>query len=493
MAAGSPGGPGAAEAAAELLSRRSARRSLLAFAEYTHPSWTTGEHHRRICDMLERVERGEVRRGMIFAPPRHTKSELASRRFPAWFLGRNPTKQIITATYAADFAVDFGADVRDIIRSQDCRNVFPGLALHPDRKAASRWRTTEGGIYIAAGVGGPITGRGAHLALIDDPVKNREDADSARKREKVWRWYNSTLYTRLMPDAALLLMMTRWHEDDLAGRLLKQGGWEVLELPAIANEDTDREAALWPEWFPLEELLEKRSKLPAREWSALYQQRPTTDQGAYCRREWFEQRYDTPPNHLRIYMASDCAVKKAETDDESRGPDYTEHGVFGVDPSDHVYVLDWWYGRTESHEWVERGIDLVLKWKPEKWFGEKGVIQHSTEPTIRKRIQERKAWTTLHWLPSITDKEARGRSFQSRASLLTWHFPRTPWADRVIDQAVAVPGGVFWDAFDTCSLFARGIDETHPAIAPKDTTREPEDRWDRAFRRGGKATGWKVA
>jgi hypothetical protein len=189
-----------AQAAREVLARRKARKSLIDFTAYTKPDFEPSDHHLLICNALERVERGEVSRLMIFAPPRHTKSELSSRRFPSWYLGRNPTKQIIASTYNQDFASDFGRDVRGIIGSQEYTRLFPDVRLKQDSKAADRMHTEQGGVYISVGVGGPITGRGAHVALIDDPIKNRQDADSETYRERVWQWYTSTLYTRLMPE-----------------------------------------------------------------------------------------------------------------------------------------------------------------------------------------------------------------------------------------------------------------------------------------------------
>lgn len=471
------------EAAARLLKRRQSRDSLLSFADYTHPRWQTGAHHKWICDALEEVERGDCKRLIISAPPRHTKSELASKRFPAWYMGRNPHHQLITATYSADLATDFGADVKDIVRSYEYKAVFPGIDIHPDRKAHSRWVITKGGIYIAAGVGGPITGRGANLAIIDDPIKNREDADSPRKRERVWRWFWSTLYTRLMPEGAIVLMMTRWHDDDLAARLLRDGGWDLLEMPAIENEDTDDEIALWPEWYPIDVLNEKKASMPLREWSALYQQKPTVDTGSYCKRVWYEPRYDEKPKYLTTFIASDYAVKKSTgEEDEGRGPDYTEHGVFGVmeDDGAHVYTLDWWYGRTTPEEWIDSLLDLAKIWKPSGYYSEGGVIRHAIEPLLRRRIMERSIWlpvTDSTWMPSMADKEARGRSFQGRSSMGRWHFPKTPWADRIVEQCVSFPGGSFDDGFDVCSLAGRVIDKMYPATAPSGARREPRDRW----------------
>jgi hypothetical protein len=217
------------------------------------PGFETARHHQQIAESLEAVERGEIKRLMVFAPPRHTKSELCSRRFPAWYLGKNPDKQIIASTYNQDLASDFGRDVRGIIASDEYKNVFNDVSLKEDSKAANRFHTNSGGIYVSVGVGGPITGRGAHIALIDDPIKNREDADSEIYRERVWKWYTSTLYTRLMPGGAIIVILTRWHEDDLAGRLLERqetgDKWDVISLKA-----RDNGKALWPAWYNTEAL-----------------------------------------------------------------------------------------------------------------------------------------------------------------------------------------------------------------------------------------------
>ena len=159
---------------------------------------------------------------MIFMPPRHGKSELASKRFPAWCLGRDPKRQIIAASYNSDLANDFGRNVRNLVAEPEFGQVFPNVSLAPDSQAANRMNTNHKGAYVAAGVGTAVTGRGAHIALIDDPFKDREEADSERRRDLVWDWYRSTLYTRLMPGGAIVLIQTRWHEDDLAGRILEQ-------------------------------------------------------------------------------------------------------------------------------------------------------------------------------------------------------------------------------------------------------------------------------
>ena len=447
------------EAAGEMLLRRRAREGLLAFTDYTHHSWRTSEHHRKICALLERAERREVKRVAIFAPPRHSKSELASRRLPAWWLGRNTNSQIITATYSSDFAADFGSDVRGIVRSPEYHSIFPSVGLSPDRKAMGRWNTTNGGFYVSASLSGGLTGRGADLLVIDDPHKNREDADSRKKREKVWKEFRAAATTRLQKDGVIVLMMTRWHEDDLAGRALQNGNWEVLELPAIADEDDANERALWPDEFPIDELHSKRTELGPREWAALYQQRPRTEVGAYIEREWLER--GGPPDALRVYMASDFAVTEAT---EGGSPDYTEHGVFGVDSANNLHVLDWWHGRTTPDVWIEQLVDMFSFWKPICWFGEGGVIRRSVEPFLKKRMLEQKTYVRCEWINPTRDKHARGRGMQARCSMRKVIFPKIAWADRLIDQLVGFPSTQFDDAFDTLSLMCLAIDQAHPGV-----------------------------
>lgn len=479
-----------ADAAREILRRREARKSLLSFAAYTHPQWCTGEHHRKICAALEAVERGECKRLMIFAPPRHTKSELASKRFPAWYLGRNPDRQVIACSYNDELATDFGRSVRNLVGDQIYRNVFPGCSLSSDSAAAGRWHTNHGGVYISTGVGGPITGYGAHLGIIDDPFKNREEADSERIRDSRWHWYTSTFYTRLMPGGAIVMMLTRWHEDDLAARALESEKWDVLELQAISNEGTPDEQALWPEWYPLDKLRHTRSVIGPRDWSALYQQRPRAEQGQYIRREWFSERYEKAPE-VNVYMASDFAVTEPR---EGADPDHTEHAIVGMGPDDTIYPLDWWHGQTTPDVWIDAALDLIARWKPLAWFREGGVIRRAVEPFLLMRAKERRVYFDNSddlWLPPIHDKAVRGRAFQARAAMGKVKFPKSStWADRVIDQCVGFPGAKHDDAFDALSIFSQAIDQAHPAIV-REVKKQERDHW-RDSRRRAPTERWKV-
>jgi predicted phage terminase large subunit-like protein len=466
----------------EKRARLAARDSLLHFAAYTHHDWITAQHHRTIAGHLEAVERGEIKRLIIELPPRHGKSELASRRFPAWFLGRNPRREVMSVAYNVALAIDeYGRKVRNIVRDPSYTNVFPGVTLSDDSAAAGRWNTNAGGGYIAAGVEGGITGRGADLLLIDDPVKGRKDAESEIVRKTLWDWYDSDAKTRLAPGAAIVLVGTRWHELDLTGLVLKyhgDEGWVRCRMPAIAGEGTDEERALWPERFDLEYLRSLRKsymRSHPRAWASLYQQDPQPESGDYIKREWFQERYDKKPERLNIYIVSDFAITAA---DEGKDPDYTEHGVFGIapdgPPDEHtglrepgkMYVLDWWSGQTTTDVWVQELLRLMKKWKPACWFGEGGVVGKTVEPIMKRMMREQHIFCRTERLNPITDKASRGRAFQGRAHAGLVVFPAgRDWAERVVNQCVAFPGGAHDDAFDVMAWMGLALEMAHPAIA----------------------------
>jgi predicted phage terminase large subunit-like protein len=455
---------------------RKSRGSLLSFTSYTNDQYQIASHHELIAAKLEAVERGEIDRLMIFMPPRHGKSELASKRFPAWCLGRNPRRQIIAASYNSDLANDFGRNVRNIVDEPEFRDVFPHVTLATDSHAANRMNTNHGGAYVAAGVGTAVTGRGAHIALIDDPFKDREEADSERRRELVWDWYRSTLFTRLMPGGAIVLIQTRWHEDDLAGRLLEAQGdqWDVLELPAINKKNE----ALWPEWYPLPTLERIRDTVGAREWSALYQQQPQPDEGTFFQRDWFKE-WEAKPA-LRYYGTSDYAVTDG-------GGDYTVHRIWGIDAEGCIYRVDGWRGQATSDVWIERKLDLIAKHKPLAWFGEGGVIQKAIEPALRRRMRERKIFCRLEWMPSMADKPTRARSFQAYAASGRVYFEK----DADLSEFLSFPAGKHDDEVDTASLIGRAIDQAHPAFVATSKPDGPRDKWAKAFDKEP-AQSWRI-
>lgn len=347
------------QAARELLNRRKAGKTLLDFVQYRNTAYQAARHHRLICDKLEAVERGEIKRLMLFLPPRHGKSELASRNFPAWALGCSPARQIITASYSDEIASDFGRDVRNIVADPLYQNVFKAISLRPDSKSANRWHTSAGGIYFAAGVGSAITGRGADILLIDDPIKNRQEADSQLVRDRVWNWYTSTAYTRLMPGAAIVLIQTRWHVDDLAGRLIKQmeGGGEQWEIVSLAAE-TDGEA-LWPEWYPMATLDTIKATIGPRDWSALYQQQPMPDGGGEFKKDYM-QYYTGKIDSKRTnnYILCDPAGEKKKTSD------YTTFWVIGLNSDQNYYVHDLVRDRLNLVERADTLFRLHRQYRP---------------------------------------------------------------------------------------------------------------------------------
>lgn len=431
---------------------------LIAYAALQYPDYQTAHHHRLIARKLEAVERGDIKRLMIFMPPRHGKSMLASEFFPAWYLGRNPDKYVIAASYAQELSDDFGRKVRNQLRDETFKAVFPDCKLSGDSMSARRFSTEEGGAYFAVGVGGPVTGRGAHLLLIDDPVKNREDADSETIRRKIVEWYTSTAYTRLMKGGAIVLIQTRWHEDDLSGWVLENGkheGWEILNLPAIS----DSGEALWPEQYPLDRLEEIRSTIGPRDWSALYQQKPAPDEGNFFKREWVRW-YDEAPEHLRIYGTSDYAV----TDGDG---DYTAHAVWGVDPNDNLYLLYLWRGQTDSLVWVEVLIELIKQFTPAQWGEESGQIIKSIGGLIDKRQREAGAYCYRKQFASTRDKATRAQAFRGRMVQGKVYLPKkAPWLDSFLHELLIFPAGKHDDQVDCCSLIGRMLAEMHPADRP---------------------------
>ena len=372
-----------AQAAAEILARRKAKESLASWMGYRGSPFKPALHHQLMIAELEKIESGANRRLMLLLPPGSAKSTYGSVEFPAWYVGRNPKSAVIAASNTNDLAERFSRRVRNIVLEPSFKRVFD-VSVAEDYGAAGKWDTDKGGEYYAAGVGGAIAGRRADLAIIDDPVKSREDADSDRSRDKQWEWYVNDLLTRMKPNASIILIMTRWHEDDLGGRILEREAdkWKVFRIPMEAGEDDPlgREVGerLWSEWYT-EEMLDL-AKQDLRSWNALYQQNPHSEEGGYFKSAWLLN-YDDAPKDLKIYGASDYAVTEG-------GGDWTEHGIMGVDASGNQYILDWWRGQTSPDKWIDKMADLIEKWQPYCWFGEAGPIRRSVEPFMMKRLSK---------------------------------------------------------------------------------------------------------
>lgn len=461
---------------------------LLAYIAYQWPGYRDAEHHRLICRKLEAVERGEIKRLVISVPPRHGKSLIASTYFPAWFLGRNPDKYVITATYGQDLADDFGRQVKNQIADPAFAEIFPGVALANDSRSSRRFSVdgSEGGIeqatnrqgaYYAVGVGGPLTGRGAHVLIVDDPVRNREDADSETIRAKIKGWFTSTAFTRLMPGGAVIVIQTRWHEDDLTGWLLSEHaaeGWDVIHLPAIAeaNDALGREPgeALWPDQYDEEALLNIKRLVGPRDWSALYQQRPAPDTGDYFKREWLIPVSVVPPlSSMMVYGASDYAVT-------ANGGDYTVHVVIGVASDGRMYLLDLWRGQAASDVWVDAFCALVRKWKPVGWAEETGQIKSGVGPFLVKRMLETGSYTAREQFPTRGDKAIRAQSIRGRMAMQGLHVPKdAEWLSDLTSEMMSFPVGVHDDQVDALGLAGQLMDRME-AGSTRDETKAKRDR-----------------
>lgn len=458
-----------------------ARRYLLDFVEQTTPRWSPGPIHRQICEQLGRVARREVDRLMLLCPPQHGKSTVASKRFPAYMLGLDPTLEIISGSASSLLAAEFGGEVRDCVASPEYRSIFPKVELRADSQAKDRWRTSQGGGYFAIGIGGTLFGRGAGLAIVDDPFGTWEDAQNDLSRRRVWGWYQGTLYNRVRPGGAIVVIQHRMHEDDLVGRLLneeKNGGdkWEVVHLVADINNPP------WPERYDGPALQRIKDNTDARQWSALYMQDPTPEDGTYFRKEWFKTWHIDSRPVLNYYGTSDYAV----TDGDG---DYTVHRIWGVAPDGDLYRIDGWRGQTTSDVWVDKKLDLVEKYEPFAWFSESGVIRRAIEPMLIARMRERNTYCRMEWLPSISDKTTRARGFQSRASQGRVHFE--PGAD--ISEHLKFPAGKYDDDVDCSSLIGRALQDAHPAIIPPKLKEPKGDRWERAFNRDDEQEdSWKT-
>lgn len=405
---------------------------------------------------------------MLLLPPQHGKSTIASKRFPAYSLAHDPTHDVISASATHELAEDFGAEVRNCVKSPEMGRLFPGLKLEEDSQAKGKWRTNSGGSYYATGIGGTIFGRGATRAIIDDPFGSWEDAQSEIARQRVWDWYTGTLYNRVRPGGAIVLIQHRMHEADLAGRLLerqKDGGdkWEVIRLPALESG-----VALWPERYNVAALERIRLNSAPLKWSALYQQDPLPDEGVFFKREWFEL-FD--PKRLPAchkYMSGDFAVT------EGAG-DYTEIATHGYLNHTLYLGVEGWYGQTSADIWIEQLIDQVALHAPFHFFGESGPIRRAIEPFLLRRMRERVKTVACTWLPRPHDKPTMARSLQGMAALGKVKIADTAYGNRLLAQLVQFPMAQTDDGVDMAALMALAIDQAHPAIlvpsAPKSVPR----------------------
>lgn len=470
----------------ELALRALSRKHVLPFVERFNPDYLAGWVHKDICQRLEQfsqdVEDGKSPRLMLFMPPRHGKSTLASVAFPAWHLGKNPKHEFISCSYSGSLAMTFSRKVRQLLREPNYRNIFAKTLLDRTSQSVEAWLTTQGGGYVAAGVGGGITGKGANILVIDDPVKNREDAESEFNRESVWNWYTSTAYTRLAPGGGVLIILTRWHDDDLAGRLLtaaKDGAdqWEVVKYPAIAEKDEEFRKtgeALHPERYNLDALQQIQKAVGPRDWVALYQQNPVADEGDYFTRDMirYYEDEDVDLSQLRYYCAWDLAIGQRDRNDYSVGL------VVGVDEYDNMYVVDTVRGKFDGFELVEQILDLYETWRPGIVGIEKGHIEMAIGPFLEKRVQERRLHEAYFKDLKVgrRDKEARARAIQGRMQQGMVYFPKEAvWTGPLVAELLRFPNGTHDDQVDALAWIGLMMTEFatfYENIAPEPSWRD---------------------
>jgi phage terminase large subunit-like protein len=435
------------------------RDDLIKFTELTMPDLTQEDrlatlyrpsnHHRLIAKALQDVEAGRILRLMIMMPPRSGKSEMVSKRFPAWFVGRKRTRQLILATYSAEFSGDFGRHVRDIISSEVYKEIFPGVDLRPETRSAARMEIVNGGLMVFAGVGGPVHGRGADCLVIDDPLKLRKEAESKTIRDAIWDWYTSTAFTRLMPGGRVVIIMQRWDEDDLIGRLLSTDytpqrqidKWTILKLPAIANENTNNEKALWPAAYPIEVLREIKDVVGPRDWNSLYQQRPTPPEGAFFRRDDIVKKclYNICdlPKILTNYTAFDLAVSK------EKRRDATCCGTGGLDENDTLWILpELYWEKKDADESVEYIGQHIINHDPVSIYCETGQLDKAVGPFLEKYLSEHKIYKYFEKFPNVgVNKGARATAIRGRIAQGKVKFPRDAyWWPMAFDQMLKFNG-----------------------------------------------------
>lgn len=493
------------QAAAEVLRRQRARDSLVEYArsidipgapasddqegEVFKPIESSmAKHHIVILEAIQKCVTTNNGRLMIFAPPGSAKSSYASVVTPVWCMSKWENYRIILASYASNIAEKHSRKARSLCRQPRASAIWPEKpSLSKDQKAVGNWSLSNGSEFMAAGILAGITGNRANGILIDDPVANREGADSETIREKTKDEYQDSIDSRLLPNGWVILIQTRWHQDDLAGGILPedyagQSGeilcrdgqtWTVLNIPAESEHLDDplgRQLGefLWPEWFPETHwLLRKNNPQGARTWAALFQQRPTVGSGLKFERDkvrWYDP--DIPPGQtggLPDRLQRNGATDNATKDVTEKGhKDFTEHCIGGLAANGDLYVVDWWYGQKTTDITIAASIGLMQRHRPIRWAHEGGPIEKAVMPAWLKAMREAipRVYVVFEPLTSIKSKEIKLATLEALwASGRVWLPLNRPWAERLVDQLCNFPAGKYDDACDALGLLARLLDK----------------------------------
>ena len=433
-----------------------ARQDMISFAKRVYPGFKVGPHHRKLAKIFTDVIEGRKNRVIINIAPRMGKSEFSSYLFPAYFLGKYPNKKIIMGTHTASLSEDFGRKVRNLIDSEDYRELFPQTLVADDQKAAGKWGTSVGGQYYAAGVGGALAGRGADLFVVDDPHSEQDvKANSRLAFDTAWSWFQTGPLQRLMPGGGIIVVMTRWGKLDLTGRLIdyqtknpNSPAWEIVELPAILNEGTDDEKSLWPEQWPLAALKSAKASIDPQYWNAQYMQQPTSDNAAIIsRKSWRIWEPEDPPTCEYIIQSWDTAFEAKTSADYSA---CTTWGVFYNEEENdaaQVILLDAFKDRMQFPELKATALKHYKEWEPDAFIVEKKAAGAPLIQELRRMgipVQETD--------PSRgNDKIVRLNAVADLFSSGTVWAPDTRWAREVIEEVASFPNGENDDYVDTTS------------------------------------------
>ena len=432
---------------AQISRNEKCQNEFLTFVRAMWPEFIAGRHHKIIAEKFERVARGELKRLIINMAPRHTKSEFASFLFPAWMMGRNPRMKIIQATHTTELAVNFGRKVKNLLETDEYREVFTDVKLAADSKASGRWDTNRGGMYFAVGVGSNLAGRGGDLVVIDDP-HSEQTAMSNNGFDDAWEWYTAGPRQRLQPGGSIVLVQTRWSEKDMTGQLLRSMAkdpladqWEVVELPAIFESGEP----CWPQFWSLEDLTAVRASIPPSKWNAQYQQNPTGEENAIIPRDWWKRwEREVVPQLEYVIQSYDTAFSKRETADFSA---ITTWGVFHPDEGDapNLILLDSKKGRWDFPELKEVAYEQYNYWDPDTVIVE---AKASGLPLTQELRQT--GIPVVNFTPSKgADKVTRVHSVSPLFEAGMVWAPDEIFADEMIEEVAAFPNGEYDDLVDS--------------------------------------------
>lgn len=444
------------------------RTSMLAFTKFTMQDFRINWHHRVLCKKLDDFVNGRIKRLMVFMPPRHGKSELVSRRLPALILGRFPDSQIIAASYGADLASRMNRDVQRVIDSEVYQRVFPQTRLSGVGTTGNWVRTSDmfevvgfKGSYRSSGVGGGLTGMGGDFIIIDDPIKNQEEADSATHRQKIWDWWTSTIYTRLEKGASVLVTLTRWHEDDLAGRLIQNSKlpdgdqWEIVNFPAL-REDLENpmdprklDEPLWPWKYPEDRIRAIRASIGARWFGALYQQRPTPGEGNLIKREHWKYYAELPADFDAVCISADLTFKDGEKNDFAVFQVWARAGA-------NKYLLDQVRGRMGFNEQLNAFKMLCAKWPDaQAKYIEDAANGAALVDTLKNKI------AGIIPVRPTGSKTARAEAISPQIIAGNVYLPENEsWVGDFVEEWAAFPNSKHDDQVDACSQALKKLSDS---------------------------------